>query len=151
MTTKSFKRRRKLIKPALQLRLTGIFLGLSLLCMLLQILMFGLTLSDTANALPTGNAALHEAIPGMLVRVFLISVSIFLPLITLVGITTTFRVAGPVYRFETFLRSVAAGEETEPCRIRKADQLHDLCDVINEVTEPLRAKNESSSDERQAA
>jgi len=60
----------------------------------------------------------------------------FIPLVF--GILLTFRLAGPIYRFEQYLRSVARGEQIGPCKIRKGDELQFLCDAINDATEPLR-------------
>ncbi len=151
MATQHFKRRRKLIKRGLQLRLTGLLAGISLLCFGLQLLMVQLALSDAANALPSGNAALQGAIPGILWRTLLMSVLVFLPLIALVGVSATFRIAGPVYRFEQHLRSVAAGEQTGPCKIREGDELHELCDAINNAIEPLRARDTHSAQTSEAA
>jgi signal peptidase II len=158
MARKHPQRRRKLIKPGLQLRLTGVFLGVALMCFVMQLLMVALALSEVANALPSGNGALQEAIPDLLTRVFLMSALAFLPLILLVGVTATFRIAGPIYRFEQYLRAVAAGTESGPCRIRKGDELHELCEIINAATEPLRRSivdgvdgAEGAADERRAA
>ena len=141
MPTDQPKRRRKLIKPSLQLRMTGIFLGISLLCFLLQLALVGLALADVANELPSGNAALAASIPSTLGRVLLVSLVVFLPLMVLVGVSVTFRIAGPVYRFEQYLRGVTEGTETGPCRIRKGDELQDLCELITVATEPIRARN----------
>jgi signal peptidase II len=61
-----------------------------------------------------------------------------LPLTIAVGILVTFRIAGPVYRFEQYLKSVLRGELTGPCRIRKGDEFHELCELLNQVVSTLR-------------
>ena len=78
---------------------------------------------------------------------------IFLPLTYAVGILTTFRIAGPLYRFETFLNQVLAGEKPERFRLRKGDELQDFADLLNAVTEPLRLKDAEtrSADRLEAA
>ena len=62
----------------------------------------------------------------------------FLPLTFLVGVLTTFRIAGPVYRFEQFLAAVRRGERPSDFHLRKGDELTDLAALINEATGPLR-------------
>ncbi len=47
-----YVRRKKLIKPRLQLRLTGIFVGLTALSLLLQFVLFTNVLNETAVGLP---------------------------------------------------------------------------------------------------
>jgi hypothetical protein len=55
-----------------------------------------------------------------------------------VGVLTTFRVAGPLYRIEMFLKQVARGEKPADCRLRKGDELVEFCEVVNLATAPLR-------------
>jgi hypothetical protein len=60
------------------------------------------------------------------------------PLTLLVGITSTHKVVGPLYRFRVYLTQLAAGERPAPCRIRQNDELQDLCELLNRATQPLR-------------
>ena len=133
-----YKRRIKLIKPSLQLRLVGTFVGLTALTLLLQYLLVTAHLTEAATSMPDGGIYLISLMPEMLTKVLLLSFLVVLPLIFCVGVLTTFRIAGPVYRFEQYLGSVARGEEEGPCRLRKGDELWDLCDKINEATAALR-------------
>ena len=55
-----------------------------------------------------------------------------------VGVLFTFRIAGPVYRFEQFLSAVVRGERPRDFRLRKGDQLTELAALINDATRPLR-------------
>lgn len=133
-----YKRRIKLIKPSLQLKLVGTFVGLTALTLLLQYLLITAHLTDAATRMPDGGIYLISLMPEMLTKVLLLSFLVVLPLIFCVGVLTTFRIAGPVYRFEQYLGSVARGEEVGPCRLRKGDELWDLCDKINEATAVIR-------------
>lgn len=89
--------------------------------------------------LPHDSTLLMEQVNGLLFRVLGISALVILPLTLVVGILTTFRIAGPIYRFEKFLESVARGERPQACRLRNGDDLVDFCELLNRVTEPLRA------------
>lgn len=54
------------------------------------------------------------------------------------GVASTHKIVGPLYRFRVYLTALARGESPEPCRIRKDDELQDLCELLNRATEPLR-------------
>lgn len=138
MVTSTQKRRRKLIKPGFQLRLAGVFVGLTALSLLLQFLLFTNQMTRLALELPNDSAILIGSTNQVLLEVLGISFLLFLPLTLGVGILTTFRVAGPLYRFEAFLESVKAGECPPDFRLRKRDELKDLASQIMEATRPLR-------------
>lgn len=133
------KRRIKLIKPGLQLKLIGVFVGVSMLGFLMQTLVVWLRLTQTAEMLPesAGNA-LAGMLPMLPLEILLISFGMLLPFTFAIGILATFRIAGPIYRFEQYLKEVIQGTQVGPCRLRSGDELQELCDLINEATEPLR-------------
>ena len=152
MRPKKHRRRIKLIRPRLQLKLVGSFVGLAALAMLLQFILLGARLTRAASDLSDGGGQLADLVPGMLLSVLAISCAVLLPIIFAFGVLITFRVAGPVYRFETYLGQVARGEDVGPCRIRKDDELHDLCDRINEAVSALRERqgaDEASTEDGQ--
>jgi hypothetical protein len=136
-----YRRRIKLIKPRLQLKLVGVFVGLSALGFLLQSLHVGLRLSELAASVPEGGNYLMAVMPELPLEILLVSFGMLLPLTIAVGILVTFRIAGPVYRFEKYLKAVVAGEEAGPCRIRKGDEFQELCELINQATAAAREKN----------
>jgi len=134
------RRRTMLIKPGIQLRLGGIFAGLSILCLLIQFLLFTSLLSNAASDMPIGGDYLLDLVPGLLYRSLFLSVAIALPLTLLAGVYATFGITGPIHRFESYLREVIQGTQLGACRIRKGDALVDLCDLINKATEPVRRR-----------
>ena len=138
MSQQTYKRRKKLIKPRLQLKLTLTFVGLSALSLLLQFVLFQTVLAEAALLLPNDHDVLMGETNGLLLKVLAVSFLVFLPLTFLVGVLTTFRIAGPVYRFEQFLNAVRRGERPKDFRLRKGDELTDLAALINEATSPLR-------------
>lgn len=141
------RRRQKLIKPGVQLRLAGIFAGLTVLCLLLQWLLFSSLVTSAANRMPVGSEYLLDLVPELLTRSLLLSSLIALPLTLLVGIHATFGITGPIHRFETYLREVVRGTQLGPCKIRKGDALGELCGLINEATEPVRRRALGRSDQ----
>jgi hypothetical protein len=106
--------------------------------MLLQFLVLSFQLARIAPDVQETGEALLSALPSLLLGVLALSGLTVLPLMFAFGVLLTFRVAGPVYRFEQFLRSVAKGEQVEPCVLRDGDQLENLCEAINAATAPLR-------------
>ena len=147
---KKHPRRIKLIQPALQLRLIGEFCGLAVLGLLLQFILLGHRLGAVVSQLGPAGTELSGAIPGVLLQVLLYTFVILLPILVAFGVLFTFRIAGPVYRFEQFLGAVARGEQTAPCRLREKDALKNLCEKINVATEPLRRKARAEDDSSEA-
>ena len=135
---KKYRRSRKLIQPSLQLRLTFTFVGISALSLLLQFVLFADAINELALQLPQDGSILLGRSAELLTRVLWTSCLGFLPITFLVGILTTFRIAGPVYRFKAFLAQVERGECPPDLRLRKGDELHDLAAQINSATAPLR-------------
>ncbi|MEX1024874.1 MAG: hypothetical protein WD226_07315 [Planctomycetota bacterium] len=135
---KPFRRRRKWIKPRLQLRLIGTFIGLSALGFVLQAQL--MTAELVKHSLDASELGASLNFPGLIWGTLAISFGILLPLTVAVGMLATFRIAGPIYRFEQYLTGVAQGSETGPCKIRAGDELQDLCDRINEAVAALPAR-----------
>lgn len=133
-----YVRRKKLIKPWLQLRLTGVFVGLTALSLLLQFVLFTNVLNETAVGLPNDGPIVLQATNRITIKVLAVSFLLFLPLTLSIGVLCTFRIAGPIYRFEQFLGAVIRGERPQDFRLRKGDQLTELAALINEATRPLR-------------
>lgn len=137
-----YRRRRKLIRPRLQLKLTGIATGVALVALLLQFLLFSRVTATLAARMPNDALYLLELAQRELLWALVTSVCLLLPLSIGVGILSTFRVAGPVYRLERYLQQVADGERPADCRLRDGDELQDLCRLVNEATRPLRVEGD---------
>lgn len=133
----SHPRRQKIVRPGMQLRLVGSFVGLAALALVLQFLVLGYRLSDTVQTMDGDSGELADAIPGVVLETLLFSCAMLLPVLFAFGILLTHRIAGPLHRFESYLGALARGEVDTPCKIREGDQLQELCDVINEVSGEL--------------
>lgn len=145
MAQQKFRRRRKLIKPGLQLRLSARFLGLGILMMGLQFTLLQALLQEAAGNLPSDQSLLLDEAPALGLRLLGWSALVFLPLTLLVGIVGSFRFAGPLYRFEMFLKSLIAGERPDDIRLRSKDELKDLAELLNEATGALRRPQSSTA------
>jgi hypothetical protein len=132
------KRSIQLIQPRLQLRLVLTFLGVGLVGLLFQFVLFAATISALASELPEDGPLLLERIPSYTLTVLAISACVLFPLTITVGILTTFRLAGPLYRFELHLKAIARGEDPGVCRLRDGDQLQELCVTFNAALDTMR-------------
>jgi hypothetical protein len=144
--SQQYKRRKKLIKPRLQLWMTLTFVGISALALLLQFVLFTNRLTSVALELPNDSDILAAQTGGVVLNVLMVSCILILPLVFIVGILTTFRVAGPIHRIEMVLRQVIAGEKPRDFRLRKSDQLQVLAQLVNEATAPLRKCHDERPD-----
>lgn len=143
-----FKRRRvKLIQPALQLRLVATSAAIAAIALGLQYVLFSSLLAELAASLPYNNALILEQGSSGLLKALGVSALLLFPLVLWIGIHSTFRIAGPLYRMKRFLEQVARGERPPDCRLRRRDQLQDLCHAINAATRPLRLEQPSSEEE----
>jgi hypothetical protein len=140
MTTERLVERRGsfIPQPSLQLKMIGTFVALSAIAFLLQGLMLCDEFANTASS-SAGDAQVAGAFGLQLagrMQVFLVC----LALVVAVGIAATFRWAGPVWRFEQYLDAIAADRACGPCRIRRGDELQQLCERINAAIVALRGK-----------
>jgi hypothetical protein len=133
-------RKKKLINPGLQLRLVAIFLCSAALAVQAEAILITYTLTKLAEDMPNDGSVLLSQLPEFVRTNLLMTFALLAPLTLGVGIVATFRIAGPLYRFQQFLQAVKEGRQVEPCTIRKGDELHDFCVLLNDVTAPLRAK-----------
>ena len=136
---------RRLIKPEVQLYLALSFLGIAALSLLFQFVLFSREVSRVAATMEADAGIAFEGLGEGLLHSFWVSFLVVLPLTFVTGVLLTFRVAGPLHRFHLFLSDVRDGRESRPCVLRQKDKLQDFCELLNEVTAPLRAANETRS------
>jgi hypothetical protein len=127
----SSQRKKQIILPNFQLRTAAKFVGLTMGALLCQFLFMGILLTNVLRGFPGAEALLPE-VPAIVFKTVLFMAVLQFPLLCM-GLILTFRVAGPVYRFESYLRALARGEHGGPCKIRDKDEFTSLNEAINEV------------------
>ena len=142
------KRRLKLVDPKLQIQLTMVFVGLSALGVVMQFILFQSTLSKLSYQLPNDGLLLMESVNSALPGILGVTLLAILPLTYLVGVLTTFRIAGPVYRMNMYLRDVAEHGYHGPCRLRKGDKLQELAAQLSKTVEHLSEPGSQQSRKR---
>ncbi len=139
------RRRKHLIKPRLQLLYVLVSLSTASLYVLLQAIMMNWMVSKIAADIPGGEELVIPPFLEGLRTTLLVCFLVLVPMTVAIGVLVTFRVAGPIYRFERFLEEIIAGGKPGPCRLRKGDELQDFCDLLNRATEPLRRRDASDA------
>lgn len=142
---KSNLRKKNLIRPALQLKITLVFMATSAALMALMGYLSVWLLTDDSKGMPGENEKLVGEVMPVLLDAFLISMALLVPVTLVVGVLATFLIAGPIYRFEQFMRSTLANDQPEDCKLRKGDELHEFCELLNEVTRPLRSGDQEAT------
>lgn len=142
----AYRRHFRIIRPTLQMRLVLTFIGISAFALLLQYILFVRFAVELVAERASSDGLPLDDIGSRLMQVFAISFFLMLPLTFVVGVLATHKFAGPIYRFEQYLKQVAAGEKPADCKLRKGDDLQSLCTLINQATEPLRRKGTAASE-----
>ena len=151
---KKHHRRIKLVQPGMQLRLVAGFLGLAAVGMCLQLVLLQHMVMGAAASVPGGGGELADIMPELMMRAWIYSFAGLSPVLLAFGVLFTFRVAGPLSRFEVYLTAIARGEDVEHCRIRADDELHGLCDLLNQAIDTVRAERRAAGtgwEERETA
>lgn len=136
-----FKRTRLLIKTRLQIKVILTFIGVSAVAALFQVFLLSRSLSLLAERMPKEGDLLLDELPGIVRSASLLSLAFLVPFMVGVGLVLTHRIAGPIYRFETYLGQVVRGEASGPVRIRKGDEFQELCTLINDAVSAVEARS----------
>jgi len=137
MSRPILRRRQYIIKKGLQFRYIGLVFGLALIASLVT----GWTVFATgwhflgeklASVYPQGRLVyvLRATNLALIRNLLLIS-----PLIFILGLLFSHKIAGPVYRIEKTLGDIAKGNLGLKIRLRDGDELVDLADMINNLVE----------------
>ena len=142
------RRRQYIIKKGLQFRYIGLVFGLALLASLVT----GWTVFATgwhflgeklASVYPQGRLVyvLNATNLALIRNLLLIS-----PLVFILALLFSHRIAGPVYRIGKTLEEISKGNLSLRIRLREGDELVDLADMINNLTENLNKTIVSDKD-----
>lgn len=137
---RQYKRSHYLVATKFQLKYVGIILGLMFLTAILcsyvvYYTMMVLLGEKLANVYPQGR--LIAIVNTVNWRIFL-SIFLITPLVAMIGIVLSHRIAGPIYRMEKYLGDLAKGNLANRITLRKKDELATLATMINYVVESWR-------------
>lgn len=138
-----FRRRRLLIKMAMQFR----FLRMVLIAMLAPTIFVSACLYYFIFYLLAQQLAIPESIAYNLIPVIkkinftlLVGFPLLVALILLWGLILSHRYAGPIYRLEKELDSIAEGNFNIRIKLRKHDELISIADRINKVLDKVQSE-----------
>ena len=129
-------RKQYLIKKGFQLR----FMVIITICMLLiaavtSIAIYSAVMQTLVTQFHGENLALikHAINLKLLTRSILLICAI-----AILSIFISHRSAGPVYKFEKTIRSLATGDKVDEIWLRKRDEFYDLAEAINSLIKSLK-------------
>jgi len=133
------RRRTFLIKTGLQLRYMGIIVSTMLL------VAFGVgwiiyhtswsRIGDTPDLTIDKLAEIFDQVNKQLTQ----WVVVFIFFISVLSVFVSHKIAGPVYRLERSAKILASGDLTHSVKLRHGDELRDLEEAFNSMSESLRA------------
>ena len=82
-----------------------------------------------------------ETLPVLLILAAMI------PIFVWDTIKLSHRFAGPMYRFQKTIQSLAAGEEVAPIRLRKGDFWHNVADDFNAMLQRVNARADAEPED----
>lgn len=134
------RRKRYIIKPAFQLRYTGVVLLAVFAVAVISVFTtyyssISLLGKKLANVYPQGMLVLtlREINLILIFRIFFL-----VPFIILIGILLSHKIAGPAYRIERTLREIGKGNFDIRIKLRKYDELVCIADAVNDMTSNLK-------------
>jgi len=137
---KKIMRKKYLINTKFQLKYTGLIL----LFMFVVAWLTGYTVYYTGWLLM--GEKLSAVYPqGRLVAIMrtvnftlLLRLALITPLVVIISIILSHRIAGPVFRIGRYLKSLSSGDLSAKLHLRKNDELQDLAEAINDMTGELK-------------
>ncbi|GAB4275947.1 MAG: hypothetical protein Kow0029_17480 [Candidatus Rifleibacteriota bacterium] len=132
------RRRTYLIKTGLQLRYMGIIISTMLM------VAFGVgwiiyhtswsQIANTPDLTLDKLSSIFDSVNSILIRWIIV----FVFIIAILSIFVSHKIAGPVYRLEETTRIIASGDLTYQVNLRHGDELGDLQEAFNKMSDSLR-------------
>lgn len=137
------RRKRYFIKPGFQSRLTMIFILIVIIVAnLVGAIVYGISIDKLEkklieeHKLPLDPIQIGQTLlPGVVIAE-LISICV----VAFISIFVTHTIAGPVYRMERVCRDIGSGNLTNVIKLRPKDELKDLADAMNLMTDGLKER-----------
>lgn len=137
-----YKRRHYFINRAFQTEFivkfcTLVILGSALFGLLLYLFSKNALTTSFENSRLVIKSTADYIFPGLISGGLLVAVITAL-LATIVVILMTHRIAGPMYRFEKYIKEVGSGKLYSDLKIRKKDQFQNMVEALNKMTDDLK-------------
>ena len=132
-----------MINPAYQMRYIGWLTGTGLTLVLMNSLTFYLFTKENYSLLvdlgPMTDEAKQQLYSelGQIIMYLVLGSTIFLILVTLVGLIFSHRTAGPLYHFKRVFSEIKNGNPKARVRLRPTDDFQEVADTFNEMMDVL--------------
>ncbi len=131
-----FKRRIFLIKRGLQFRYMGvIFVAMLLVAMIVGWTVYFSIWKDISDPTKKHDELVEVFIQGN--QVLIARMTFIAIMICFLSVFVSHKIAGPVYRLEESAKIIASGDFSRRIKLRQGDELQDLADAFNTMTESL--------------
>lgn len=135
-----YRRKQYIVSKAFQLRYVGVILLLMFLtgalCAYVVYYTSMIHLGEKlASVYPQGRLI---SIVNMVNSRILLSLILVTPMVALMGIFLSHKIAGPLFRIERTIRNITNGDLSEHIVLRKGDELSSLADVVNDLSERFK-------------
>ncbi|MDD3146734.1 MAG: HAMP domain-containing protein [Candidatus Riflebacteria bacterium] len=132
------RRRTYLIKTGLQLRYMGIIISTMLLVAFgVGWIIYHTSWSQIANT-PDLTLDKLSDIFDMVNSILMRWIVVFILAIAILSIFVSHKIAGPVFRLEETSKMIASGDLTQQITLRQGDELKDLQEAFNQMSDSLR-------------
>ncbi|MBL7158062.1 MAG: hypothetical protein ISS91_00925 [Candidatus Omnitrophica bacterium] len=142
MQKTKYRRSQYIVRKGFQLKYIGLILGI----VLISSFIVGYTIyynswvllgDSLAKVYPQGRLAaiFHSVNIKLVVNIFFVTI-----LCVGIGIVTSHKIAGPIYRIKAFVNGLTNGDCAQRLHLRKGDDLQDLADALNKLAEKLEKK-----------
>ncbi|MEE4661604.1 MAG: hypothetical protein V2J89_14125 [Halieaceae bacterium] len=89
--------------------------------------------------------AFIETQRALLLRIYVLLSAVSFTLLMVFGLFISHRIAGPIYRVEKYMQSIADGErELEPVRLRRGDFFPEIENIVNASIKRLRDERKAN-------
>ncbi|HPG59834.1 MAG TPA: HAMP domain-containing protein [Candidatus Wallbacteria bacterium] len=131
-----FKRRIFLIKRGLQFRYMGvIFVAMLLVAMIVGWTVYFSIWKDISDPTKKHDELVEVFVQGN--QVLIARMTFIAVMICFLSVFVSHKIAGPVYRLEESAKIIASGDFSRRIKLRQGDELQDLADAFNTMTESL--------------
>lgn len=134
-------RRRYLVDPSYQWRVTRLLVIIMLVVVLVTLTLICGALWSTIGDLRLGPSALFIAVFRAVAWLVVVELIVLVPLIILLGIRLTHRVVGPMARIKAALEQLGEGRYDLHLTLRDGDVLADLAKSITRLAARLRDRH----------
>ena len=134
------RRRRWLVSPAYQWRVTGAFLGLFTLFAAVLVVLVRIALYTAMQEVGVSDDAVFRAVSALIMWTVVAELLLLLPVLVIVSIVLTHQVVGPISRILGALERFAHGDYDAHLSVRKRDVLVELAEGINRLGASLRKR-----------